>query len=358
MITTQTTTTNNSVDIVKTLPTIDPAILSGGLVPANFKCTQVAILGRPNAGKSTLMNALIEVALSAVSKRPQTTRTSIRGVIQLYNKKKEWNGQVVLVDTPGVNFKKGMLDRAMHMSIENSLGGVDTIIWAADCRTFQRDLRDIEMGRPGADKMAAFLKDRLQKETHAKWILVLTKADLVSKNDLLPLIQRAATLLPEFVQIVPVASALGMANKNSNLESLLKIIFDASPVSAPIFSEDDFTDLNDRQLIQNLIREAIFTQTAEEVPYMSDCTILQYIDADGKTKRMNEVDATIWVAKDSIKPILVGAHGSRIKEIGMAVRARYKEITGDDIVLRLFVKVVEKWDSRASNLAELGYVLE
>ena len=304
------------------------------------------------------MNALLEVSLSAVSKRPQTTRSAIRGVIQLYNTKKEWNGQIVLVDTPGLNFKKGLLDRSMHMAIENSLRGVDVIMWVADARTFSRDLRDIEMGRPGADKMAGWLKDRLENETDSKWILVLSKADLMNKNELLPLIQKSVELLPQFAQVIPVAAGVGMANSDSNLDGLLKVLKEASPKSAPIFSEDDFTDMNERQLIQNLIREAIFRQTGEEVPYESDCTILQFQEADGGKKKMNEVDATIWVAKDSLKPILVGAKGSRIKEIGMFVRERYKEITGDDLVLRLFVKVVEKWDSRASSLSELGYVLE
>lgn len=327
------------------------------LIPSGFRCCQVAIVGRPNAGKSTLMNALLEVSLSAVSKRPQTTRSSIRGVIQLYNQKKEWNGQIVMVDTPGVNFKKGLLDRSMHMAIESSLNAVDTVLWVADGRTFLRDLRDIEMGRPGSDKLAGWLKHRLENKSEAKWILVLSKADLLNKNELLPLMQKASELLPQFSQIIPVASQLGLSNTNSNLNGLLKLLKDTAPVSAPIFSEDDFTDLNDRQLIQNLIREAIFRQTGEEVPYLTDCTILQYQEADGKAKKMNEVDATIWVAKESLKPILVGAHATRIKEIGIFVRERYNEITHENLVLRLKVKVVEKWDSRASSLSELGYVL-
>jgi GTP-binding protein Era len=356
--------------------TPQPEPQTATLVPQNFRCAQVAILGRPNAGKSTLLNSLLEVSISAVSKRPQTTRTALRGIIQLYSKppvkaaktklakgetpaKGDWNGQIVLVDTPGVNFKKGLLDRSMHMAVEGALRDVDIVLWVADCRGFARDLRDIEMGRPGADKLAGWLKDRLsKKDASTRWILVLSKADMVSKNELLPLIQKASELLPEITDVVPVAAMAGMKDTSSNLDNLLAVLREAAPLSAPVFSEEDWTDLNDKQLLQNLIREAIFRQTEEEVPYQCDCTILRYQEPDGAKRKMPEVDATIWVAKDSLKRIVVGAGGSRVKEIGMKVRERYKEITGDNIVLRLFIKVVDKWDSRAANLSELGYVLD
>ena len=130
----------------------------------NFRCARIAILGRPNAGKSTLLNALMEVAFSGTSNRPQTTRTNIRGVIQLHDEEKKWVGQLVLVDTPGVNFKKGLLDRSMHMAVEGALRDVDVVIWVADSRTFKRDLKDIEMKRPGSDKLAGWLVQRLEEK--------------------------------------------------------------------------------------------------------------------------------------------------------------------------------------------------
>ena len=324
----------------------------------NFKFARVAIMGRPNAGKSTLLNSLLEVSLSATSKRPQTTRTNIRGIIQLYGPIKEWNGQLVLVDTPGVNFKKGLLDRSMYMAIEGALGNVDLVIWVADARSFEKDLRDLEMGRPGSDRLAAWLKDRLQSRGNTRWILALSKTDTCRKPELLPVIQKAALVCPEFTDIVPIAAGLGIQSKDSNLQILLSIMKECAPIAKPEYDEHAYTDLNEKQLIQNLVREAIFRQGREEVPYQCDCTIVRFQEPNREEgRKLSEVNATIWVSKNSLKPILVGKSGSRIKEIGTFVRARYTEITGQDLVLKLMVKVVEKWETRANSLQELGYVL-
>ncbi len=329
-----------------------------------FKCTRVAILGRPNAGKSTLLNSLLEVELSATSQRPQTTRTNIKGVIQIVESSKksesqngDWVGQIVFVDTPGVNFKKGLLDRAMHMSVQEATENVDCIIWLADARTFAKDLRDIELKRPGSDKIAGWLQNLLEEKSQSQdWILCLSKIDLIAKNDLLPLMQKAASLLPQFKAIIPLAAKLGRKNAASQIEALIDVVKSRAPVAPPEYPQDVWTDLNEKQMIQNLIRESIFRQAYEEVPYQCDSTIIRYIDADG-SKKMPEVDATLWVSKASLKPILVGKQGVRIRDIGIATRERYKQVTGEDLVLRLMVKVVEKWESRAQNLSELGYVL-
>jgi len=320
----------------------------------NFKTAKVAILGRPNAGKSTLLNSLIDVSLSATSPRPQTTRSNVRAILQHYDSKKNWDGQLILLDTPGVNFKKGLLERSMYMSIEGALRDADIVIWVADFRGFSKDLRDIEMNRPGSDKMAAFLKDRLQNKDTAKWILALSKVDMSNKVELLPLIERVQKAIPEFSQIVPIASILGTSNGSSNLDSLVSVLHELAPVLPPVYSEEDWTDLNEKKLIQNLIRETVFRMAREEVPYQTDCTIMRFQEPEGD-KKMKEVDARIWVSKDSLKPILVGKQGQMIRDIGSTVRKRFKEITGDEIVLRLMVKVVDKWETRASSLEELGY---
>lgn len=321
----------------------------------NFRSGRVAIIGRPNAGKSTLLNSLLEISVSATSDRPQTTRTNITGVVQLHDKKKNWVGQIVLVDTPGLNFKKGLLDRSMFMSIEEALSEVDTLVWVADWKTFKNDIRDIELKRPGSDKIAGWLKDRLDK-THGekRWILALNKVDKAPKGELLPLISRAHEILPEFSEIIPISALQGLGKPESNLESLLEVIRQKLPFTEPFYDEGQWTDLTEKQLIQNLLREAIFRQCKQEVPYQADSSIVRFLDPQGRRK-MPEVDATIWVAKDSLKPILVGHAGARIRDIGVATRERYKEITGDDLVLRLLVKVVEKWESRPPCLAELGY---
>jgi GTP-binding protein Era len=322
-------------------------------VPQSFVTAQVAVLGRPNAGKSTLLNALLDVNVSAVSNRPQTTRSNIRGILQRTSDQGEWTGQLVVIDTPGINFKKGLLDRAMSMSVEDALRDVDVVCWVADPRTFDKDVRDLELGRPGSDKLAAYLSNKLKDKGDTKFILVLSKADMVNKNALLPLIARVSQL-NLFDEIIPVASPKGLSEPGSNLQGLIDLFYQFAKPKKPLFDKDAWTDLNERQLVQNLVREAIFCTSFEEVPYQSDCTIVQF--KEGSEKLRAECDATIWAARDSLKHILVGKQGAHIKEIGMRVRKRYQEITGEDLILRLFVKIVDNWDSRAQNLSELGYV--
>ena len=319
----------------------------------NFFVNRVAILGRPNAGKSTLLNALLESPLSGVSARPQTTRTNIRGIVQRFGAANEWVGQIILADTPGVNLAKGLLERAMHTSVEEALKDVETVVWVADARTFIKDLRNVEMDRVGGDKIAGWLTNTLKTCADKNWILVISKMDLVNPNEVLPLLQKASELMPQFKEIVPI-SAMGVARK-SNLNTLFKVLEKYSQPCEPIYAPEVWTDMNQRQVLQNLIREAIFRQSQQEIPYKSDSTILSFEEPAGK-KKMSEIHAYIWVSKASMKPILVGKNGSRIREINKAVRDRYEEITGDKVVLKLFVKVVEKWESRAANLSELGYV--
>jgi len=254
----------------------------------------------------------------------------------------------------------------MLMSVEEAITDVDIVVWVADSRTFDKDLRDFELEKQGTDKALGWLRKQLKALGDApaskgksavkgpRWVLVLSKADLTPKLELLPLIQRAAKLLPEFADIVPVAATFGGEHSKSNVDALIKILKDAAPLGEPAYSEDDWTDLSERQLVANLVREAIFQLCYEEVPYESDCSIIRFLEPEGK-KKMAEVDATIWVGKKSLKPIVVGNKGAMIREINHRVRERYKEITGEGLVLRLLVKVVENWHSVPKQLAELGY---
>jgi len=323
----------------------------------NFKCATVAILGRPNAGKSTLLNALLESELSATSDRPQTTRTNIRGILQRYEQKpKRWSGQLVLVDTPGVNLRKGLLDRSMYAAIEDAMRDVDIGIWVADCRSFEKDLDDAAMGRAGPDdRLALWIRDQLRKQGRTQWILVLSKADTKAKGELLPLIEKAHQVFPEFKEIIPLAALKGgLADARSNVGGLLRVLENLSPVGAPLYPEDSWTDLSGREVVRNLIRECIFRGSYKEVPYETDCLIDSWAEPEGKQK-MAEVHATICVSRDSLKRIMVGQGGSKIKDIGITVRKRYKEITGEEIILKLFVKVIEKWTMSPTRLKDLGY---
>ncbi len=328
------------------------------LVEDNFKCATVAILGRPNAGKSTLLNALLEAEFSGTSDRPQTTRQNIKGILQRYQidgENKRWIGQHILVDTPGVNLRKGLLDRSMYAAIEEAMREVDIAIWVADCRSFEQDLDDVAMSRQGReDRLALWLKEQVSKKTNTKWILVLSKVDMKSKADLLPLIEKAHEVLPEFLEIIPLSAIRGLKDLKSNVNALLSILDTNAPVNPPMYPEESWTDLNSRDLLRNLIRENIFRTSYSEVPYECDCIVDLWQDPAG-TKKMTEVDATIVVARDSLKRILVGKGGQNIKSIGMTVRKRYQEVTGEEIVLRLFVKVMEKWHLLPNKLKELGY---
>jgi GTP-binding protein Era len=322
-----------------------------------FKCATVAIMGRPNAGKSTLLNALLESELSATSERPQTTRTNIRGIVQRYEENpKRWSGQLVLVDTPGVNLRKGLLDRSMYASIEDAMRDVDVGVWVADCRSFEKDLDDAAMGRAGPeDRLALWIRDQLKKKGRTQWVLVLSKADTKAKADLLPLIEKAHEVFPEFKEIIPLAALKGgLSDARSNVGGLLKVLEDLSPLGPPLYPEDSWTDLTGRELVRNLIRECIFRGSYKEVPYESDCLIDSWAEPEG-VQKMAEVHSTICVSRDSLKRIMVGKGGSKIKDIGITVRNRYKEITGEEIILKLFVKVIEKWNANPSRLKDLGY---
>ena len=320
-----------------------------------FKTAKVAIIGRPNAGKSTLLNALVESELCATSNRPQTTRKNTRGIVQRYTGRK-WTGQIVFIDTPGMNFQKGALERSFLNSVEEGLGDADVILWVADARTFEKDLIDLEMEKIQDDRVANWLQDSLQKsdpENGKKWILVLSKADLVDKGALLPLIEKSLKILPQFDQVVPVAATEGLKSNDSNLEAVLSVIDDLSPAADPLFPKDSYTDASAKELIREFIRETIFRNTMKEVPYECDCQVVMFKEAVGKLKP--EVDAVIWTSRSSLKAILVGAQGQKIKEIGMTARKRYQELTGQEIILRIVVKVVDKWDRRADAISELGY---
>jgi GTP-binding protein Era len=307
---------------------------------SSFGVCRVALLGRPNAGKSTLLNALLECPVSAVSPKPQTTRSTIRGVVQRYGPDQKWIGQHVLMDTPGVNFSKGFLDRSMFASIEESLLGSDLVIWVSDPKSLKEDLSSLRSG-VSKDRELEFFVDQM-KQVSKPWILAITKADMYAKNDFLPLMEAAAPLLPGLAAIVPVASLEGLRSDRSNLEALLKVM-DSHWIQceSPHFPESVTADLDVEAIVRNLVREQLFVQLYQELPYQADCVVLRVKAPSGGHKKV-EVDAQIVVARESLKRIVVGQGGSRIKQIGSEVRRRYMEVTDQDIVLRLVVKVVER----------------
>ncbi|MBP7845629.1 MAG: GTPase Era [Proteobacteria bacterium] len=323
-----------------------------------FKTANVAIFGRPNAGKSTLLNALLDVDFSAVSNRPNTTRKNIRGVLQSYNEAKEWDGQFSILDTPGINLQRGLLERSMHMSVEEALDQSQIGIWIADAKVFSKDLTDISMQRGGGDKIPFWIDNQVRNNPQGlKWIILLNKADSVARNELLPLIEKTIETFPEIKDVIPVSASAGKNYKESNIDSLIKVIKEYAVEGEPTYTEETWTDLSERALVENLIRETIFQTTQKEVPYCTDATVVSFVTPPNEKLR-KEVGAVIWVSKKNLKPMLVGAQGQKIKEIGITVRKRIKEITGEDMILKLFVKVVERWEQKTTSMQELGYEIQ
>jgi GTP-binding protein Era len=297
----------------------------------SFKKGKIALLGRPNAGKSTLLNALLDVDFSAVSDRPQTTRKNIRGILQTHDEKGVWDGELVVLDTPGINFQRGLLERSMHMAVQEALDECDVAIWLADAKSFQKDLSDIQMQKGGEDKIPFWIDQQLRENSKAiKWIVVLNKCDSLETNEVLPLIQKTTEVFPQIKDVVPISAVYARQYNKSNIDTLIKVLKGYCEEGIPEYKEDHWTDLSEKGLIENLIREAVFQLTRKEVPYFTDSNVVSFEtpQAEGLRKK---VGAVIWISKKSLKPILVGSQGSKIKEIGIYVRKRQRKNTSNSI---------------------------
>jgi GTP-binding protein Era len=294
-------------------------------------------------------------AFSAVSSRPQTTRRNIKGIHSWENEEDQWAGQLVFVDTPGLNFKRGLLDRFMHSQVEEALEGVDIAVWVSTAKNLRTDLKDLAQGRPGIDRVADWISRAWKVNENTKWILVLSKCDRLNSEDILQILKDAAEYAPQFEQVVPVA-AMRQKRGSTNIPELLSVMQRLAPEGEPMFPKDDWTDLSSRALMENLLREAMFEHLREEAPYESEQTVVDFKEPNPKEGRHRpEIMADLWVSKASLKPIIVGKGGQKLKEIGTQVRQKYETITGERIILKLFVKVVEEWPLHKKHLKVLGY---
>jgi GTP-binding protein Era len=285
----------------------------------------VALIGRPNAGKSTLLNQLVGEKIAIVSDKPQTTRTRISGVLT----RKE--GQIVFLDTPGVHKPGYKLNRRMMSIVTDSLSSVDLILLMVDATQ--------AMG--AGDK---FVLDMLKRvETPA--FLMLNKIDkLADKSKLLPLIQRY-TVVREFAEVIPVS-----ALKGDNVEMLLEKVFEQLPEGEMLYPEDTLTDQPERTLVAELVREKILQATSEEIPYVTAVIVELWEETEENLK----IHCLIYVERTSHRAIIIGRGGARLKEIGTLARKDIEKSLGRKIFLGLYVKVRERWrdDDRALN--ELG----
>ncbi|MFZ0959592.1 MAG: GTPase Era [Terriglobia bacterium] len=290
-----------------------------------FKSGFVAIVGRPNAGKSTLVNALVESQVSIVTPVPQTTRNRILGILH------RPDAQVIFMDTPGVHKPLSRLNEQMMNYVRQALADRDLAVLIVDASE--------KFGR-GDEFVINLLKDYSPRA-----ILALNKVDRVHKPDLLPLMDRYSKLYG-FEEIFPIS-----ALKGEGLEGLLAAIVQRLPEGPSYFPADEYTDQPERFLASEIIREKVIRHTKHEMPYVTAVLI----DTFEQSMLITRLHATIVVEKDSQKPIVIGAGGSRLKEIGTEARQELEKLFPPKVYLELFVKVEPHWRNNHALIAELDY---
>ncbi|HHJ53877.1 MAG TPA: GTPase Era [Caldithrix abyssi] len=290
-----------------------------------FRAGYVTILGRPNAGKSTLLNSLLNTKLSAISPRPQTTR---RRVLGIYNDDRM---QIVFLDTPGLLKPRYELQEKMMQYVHAALQDADVLLFIVDVTEKQHP---VELN---IDKSAFENKPLL---------LALNKIDLINKGDLLPLIDRYKDFLP-FKAIVPI-SALEQDGLDELKEELQKLL----PVSPPYYPQDILSDQPERFFVAEIIRERIFHLFHEEIPYSTEVVVEEFKE---RPTGKDYIYAVIYVERDSQKGILIGKKGEALKKIGAQARREIEEFLGRDVFLELHVKVNENWRRNPAKLKRLGY---
>jgi GTPase len=289
-----------------------------------FRSGFVCILGRPNAGKSTLLNALVGEKLAIISPKPQTTRNRIQGVVHVPKRNGKGGGQIVLIDTPGVHRPDSSLGRKMMVEVREALEGCDLVLVIMDV-TRKFDPRD------------QFALDLL-KRPKTKAFLILNKVDLIrEKSKLLPLIEQYRKLY-NFSEVIPIS-----ALKRNGLDALLQDVIAALPAGPAYFPEDQVTDQPARFMAAEIIREQVLLNTSDEIPYAT--TVI--VDNFEEGARLTRVAATIYCERPGQKGILVGKGGLMLKKIGTSARLQIERMMGTKVFLELYVKAEPGWrDSR------------
>jgi GTP-binding protein Era len=348
------------------------AIGDNGEMP--FRSGFVSIIGRPNAGKSTLLNALLGQKLAIVTYKPQTTRTRIHGVLEVPMKKKAKGepghpaAQVVLVDTPGVHKPETQLDRRMMQEVQDALEARDAVLFIVDvthrlARPADKDAKSADAAKTGpkiTGRMALSAAEddfalSLVKKLDCPVILVLNKIDAVRKEELLPLIAHWSAQ-HTFAEVVPIS-----ARKKEGLDLLLDKIVAVLPEGQRYFPRDQVTDQPERFLVAELIREKILLLTGEEVPYAT-AVVIERFEEPASMKKMKDgklpvtkIAAAIYCERTGQKAILIGKQGAMLKQIGTTARKEIESLLGTRVFLELFVKVQEEWRSSRGFVEELDW---
>ena len=290
-----------------------------------YRAGFVAIIGRPNAGKSTLLNRYVGQKVAIVTSKPQTTRNRIQGIVT------RPEGQIVFIDTPGLHEAHTVLNRQMMREVAAALEGIDVLLLMVDASATQ----------PHADQL---LLDKA-KRFEGKAILALNKTDRVPKPKLLPLLEAFGKAFP-FAALVPIS-----ALKGNGCDELLTEILKQLPEGVPFFPEDQVTDQPERFLASEIVREKAIQLTYHEVPH----ALRVMIDKFEETPKILRIEATLNVERDSQKKILIGKRGEMLKKVGTEARKELEALLGTKIYLGLFVKVAPGWRDNPQQVRELDW---
>ncbi len=298
---------------------------SGSDVKNDFRCGYIAIVGRPNVGKSTLMNVLIGAKVSITSRKAQTTRHRIIG-IQTTDK-----AQFVYVDTPGFQTRhSNALNKTLNRTVTNTLTSVDVVLFVVESGTFG-----------DADKQVMKLLP-----TNVPVILVLNKTDRIKDKAALMNFAQQLSLLHDFIAIVPVS-----AKQRFQMDRLQDEVEKHLPVNAPVFDEDDITDRSEKFLASEIVREKVFRFVGDELPYTST-VVIEKFEQEGNLRR---IFAAILVERDGHKAMVIGQKGARLKDISTQARQDMERLFDGPVYLEIWVKVKSGWADNEARLRSYGY---
>ena len=290
-----------------------------------FRSGFVSVIGRPNAGKSTLLNHFLGQKVLIMSDKPQTTRNRIQCILT------EERGQIIFLDTPGIHKPKHKLGEYMVGAAKESMREVDVILYMVDLTA--------DYG-PGEEFIVQMLKS-----SKIPCVLVLNKVDLLTKEQILPKIQQFSSLL-DFKAIIPISAKTG-----ENTDELLNVIFDQLSEGPMYYPEDEVTDQPERFIMAELVREKVLQLTRDEVPH----SIAVVIEEVEEKKTLVKVRAMIIVERESQKGIIIGSKGKQLKQIGSLARQDIEALLGSPVFLELWVKVKKDWRNRLDSLRSYGY---
>ena len=289
-----------------------------------MKVGSVSIVGRPNVGKSTLLNSILNMKLAIISSKAGTTRNLINGI---YN---DSDSQIIFIDTPGINKPLNKLENLMNRKSYSSLGDVDLILFLIDAKT-------------GIGKKDIAVLNKL-KDNNTPVFLVINKIDSLSHEQILKTIVKAKDLYP-FKEVIPIS-----ALKTNNIDELINTIKKYLEEDERIYSEEELTNVSLKFIMAEFVREKVLELTHDEIPYTVTCYTEEYIEEENQVN----ISVLIVVERENIKPIIIGKKGAMLKEIGTRARADMEKFLGKKVYLETYVKTLKNWRDQEKYFSELG----